>query len=158
MIGTIVCTVLPAAESPVDLDVTIILQVILFFLLLFFLTFLLYRPLLNLLEARFLKTEGLKEEAGRLLGEAAALERRYDDTITTHRKEAERFTAELRQKVRLDENEILEKAKRESAAMIAEARVHIKEIATSMRKELTEKVEELSESLASKLLSGGKGP
>jgi F-type H+-transporting ATPase subunit b len=157
MTGTIVCRILPAAASPVDLDVTIILQVVLFFILLFLLTFLLYRPLLGLLEARFLKTEGLKEEAGRLLEESTGLERQYRDRMMAHRREGERFTAELRQKVRLDENEILEKAKNESAAMIAEARVHIGEIESSMRKELTEKVEDMSRSLAAKILSGGTG-
>jgi F-type H+-transporting ATPase subunit b len=151
-------TIFHAAASPVDLDVTILLQVAIFFVLLFLLTFLLYRPLLNLLDARTSKTEGMRAEAQKLFDETAAMMKTYTSRMSVHRKEAEAFTAELRQKVRLDEGEILGTAKGESAAMIEEARRQIKDVEGSLRRDLEPQIDGMAQSLASKILAGSANP
>jgi F-type H+-transporting ATPase subunit b len=154
MSGTLQCAIFFAAASPVDLDATIILQIVIFFLLLFLLTFLLYRPMLNVLEARVTKTEGRKAQSQKLLEETETLDRQYRSKLQEHRKEAEKFTGEMKQKVRQDENEILEKAKNDSAAMLEEAREQLKKMEGSLRGELEPQVEQMAVSLASKILTG----
>jgi F-type H+-transporting ATPase subunit b len=154
MSGTLQCAIFFAAASPVDLDATIILQIVIFFLLLFLLTFLLYRPMLNVLEARVTKTEGRKAQSQKLLEETETLDRQYRSKLQEHRKEAEKFTGEMKQKVRQDENEILEKANNDSAAMLEEAREQLKKMEGSLRGELEPQVEQMAVSLASKILTG----
>lgn len=154
MSGTMQCVIFFAAASPVDLDATIILQIIIFFVLLFLLTFLLYRPMMNVLEARTTKTEGRKAESQKLLEETESLDGKYRSKLSEHRKEAEKFTAEMRQKVRQDEGDILENAKNESATMVEEARAQLKKMEGSLRGELEPQVEQMAVSLASKILRG----
>lgn len=154
MTTTFLCNMFLAASSPIDLDATIIIQVIIFFVLLFFLTFLLYRPILNTLEARFSKTEGLNTASQKLLEKTASLAKQYNSRIKKHKKESEKFTAQLRQKVRTDESEILGKAKNDSSAMIEEARAHLRQLEDSLKKELNLQVEEMAQSLAAKIISG----
>jgi F-type H+-transporting ATPase subunit b len=154
MSGTMQCAIFFAAASPVDLDATIILQIVIFFVLLFLLTFLLYRPMMNVLEARVTKTEGRRAESQKLLEETETIDKKYKAKLNEHRKEAEKFTAEMRQKVRQDENEILEKAKGESATMLEEARAQLKKMEGTLRDELEPQVEQMALSLASKILKG----
>jgi len=154
MTGTTQCAIFFAAASPVDLDATIILQIIIFFVLLFLLTYLLYRPMMNVLEARVTKTEGRRAESQKLLEETGTLDNKYRSKLNEHRKEAEKFTAEMRQKVRQDEGEIVEKAKNESGTMLEEARAQLKKLEGSLRGELEPQVEQMAVSLASKITKG----
>ena len=143
-----------ASASPVDLDFTVIIQVGIFFILLFLLTFLLYSPILSTLEARFSKTDGMKKEAEKLSIKTEKLLGEYREQMSRHRREAEKFTSQMRQKVREDENEIVEKAKKDSADILQEARAHITDLEESMRKELGRQVQDMAASLSSKILSG----
>lgn len=147
-------TFLAASASPVDLDFTIVFQVIIFFILLFVLTFLLYRPLLGAIESRLSRTVGLKAHAQKILDAAASMTREYESKMADQKKEAEKFMTEMRQKTRADEEKILEKTKEESSRMIEEARLYISDLEKSLRSNIEPQVGEMARMLARKILPG----
>jgi|GEM_PF-3315044 len=147
-----ICLIFASSQTPVDLDISVIIQVVIFFLLLFILTFILYRPLLTIFEARYKNTEGLKEEAKDITLKAAQIEKEYQEILKKEKREMEKFLADFRQKIKNDENEIIENAKAGAAQLAMSATAQLKEAQITLKKELMSHVEEMAQSLAEKLL------
>ena len=142
-----------ASSSLVDMDFTVVLEVVIFFLLFFLLTFLLYRPVLSSLEARTSRTEGAREEARRRMEEADRLTREYEEKMREVRKETAQMAARLRQKAAADQEAFLGKARKESVLMLEEARSRLGEMEAEMHRALEPKVGEIARRLAAKFIS-----
>ncbi len=65
----------------IELDYTIVIQIIVFLILWFLLTRLLFRPFLRLLEERERKTEGVKAETASLIDEGERMRAEYESGI-----------------------------------------------------------------------------
>ncbi len=142
-----------AAEHPlIDIDLTVILQFVLFGVLFFACNKLLFQPYLKLREARRAGIEGAREDADRMTAEADAKLADYEKSLSTARARA----ADEGRKVRLEavahEIEVTGKAKATAVDAMNTAQATVKRETESARAELLPQADALARQMASKLL------
>jgi F-type H+-transporting ATPase subunit b len=142
-----------AAEHPlIDIDLTVVLQFILFGVLFFACNKLLFQPYLKLREARRAGIEGAREEADRMTAEADAKLADFEKSLSAARAR----TAEEGRKVRIEavahETEVTSKAKATALAAMNSAQATVKRETETARAELMPQADALARQMASKLL------
>lgn len=123
----------------IEINITLLMQVIGFFVLLFVLNGLLYKPVLNILEQRKERIDGSKKEAERLVKDvqdkADVYEKKLHEARVKGHEERQRIKTEGIEKERL----ILDGARKEAQESIANAKTklnaEIKSIAAGLKGE-----------------------
>jgi F-type H+-transporting ATPase subunit b len=150
---SIALSVLLSGGSVIDLDGTIFIQVLLFFIAFFLLRSLVITPIMNLLEAREYAIEGSKIEAAKLQSDAdkkrQTLEEELKKIWEAAGQERERLRAEGQQHAR----QLTEHARKETEAVLAEAKVKLDAEAARLRDEVRGIVPALARQISSKILN-----
>ncbi len=108
----------PAAV--IDLDVTFFIQLVVFLVVLVALRFLIFKPMLALLEARRAETEGKEETARKDALEAEALGTRYRGVMSDAAAEGMQLRNQKRDAALRAESELLSKARADAAKWLEE--------------------------------------
>jgi len=106
----------------INLDYTVVVQIVFFLLLWFLLAKLLFNPFVALLEERERRTEGAREEARTLRSEVDRLREEYEKGIARARDEGGRVKEAIIQQAREEREQLLSRARGEAARLMAEVR------------------------------------
>lgn len=139
---------LPAEFIP---NYTIFIQLGLFFVCYFMLNKFIFAPYLSLLEARRMKTSGLKEKAATERERAEKLKEQYETFMRAERKKVGTWVDEERKKISEQERLALTDARNQAAAELKKKREQISHETDKIRKDLAPLVNEYSSLIASKL-------
>lgn len=135
-----------------DLDRTIVVQMVLFLVLIIVLKPLLFDPVLRVFEQREQRTEGARAEARALQERAGELLRKYEKELEHLRH----VTAEERERLRGEasklEADILNEAREASSRIVEEGRLRIDREVRAIEQDLSARTDELARSMASKVL------
>lgn len=145
-------TAVLAGGSVVDLDATVIFQLICFLILLIVLRPLLFKPLLAVLVARERGTEGDVKEAKKREADAEEKMRKYEKELQRIKEKASTEREKIRESGREREREILEKARQEATKMVEDGRGKMQSQADAVRKEMDQEIEILSKEIAAAVL------
>ena len=136
----------------IDINLTIVIQVVQFLLLLFFLNRFLFRPTINLIEEREKKITTWKEETKDFHESMQARLQSYENQIVEAKVDAqaqqELVTAELKE----EEDKKLEAVSEEAVRIVASTREKLQEETELLRGQLREQAEEMSQLVAEKVL------
>jgi F0F1-type ATP synthase membrane subunit b/b' len=144
---------LVANERPlINIDITLLLNLGLWFILFFFLKSTFWGPVLDLIEAREKGTEGARAEAARLEAEAKKLRDQVDGRLRAARADASRDREALRQAGSKQESEVLAKVRAEVNALVEKERAALGARRTDLRRDVLAAVPALAADIARKAL------
>jgi F-type H+-transporting ATPase subunit b len=132
----------------VDLDKSVLLQVVLFSLLVIILKFLLFDPVLRVFALREQRTEGAKGDARHLQERAGELLRRYELEVERINRVAAAERERLRAETVKLEAEILHEAREAAARIIADGRHRIEMEVNQIRFDLGRESERAARQVA----------
>lgn len=136
----------------IDIDLTVIVQFLLFLVLFFVANRLLFQPYLALRERRRAGIDGARAEAERMTAEADARLADYEKQLAVARDRAN----EEGRKVRLDaaahEREVTDKARTQAQAALEEAQATVRRETEAARAQLLPQADALARAISSKLL------
>ncbi|MCR5254931.1 MAG: F0F1 ATP synthase subunit B [Acetatifactor sp.] len=119
-----------------DASLTLIAVFVLFTLL----SYLLFAPARKMLEGRSEKIKNELDQAKSDMEKAESLKAEYEEKIKNIEKEAEEIMSEARKKALLSENQIVNRAKEDAAAIVdraqAEARLEKQKMSDDIKKEI----------------------
>ncbi len=145
-------SVVLAGGSVVDLDATVLVQLVCFLLVFLMLRSLLFRPLIQVLKARERATEGDVKEAKARQRDAEQKMRKYERELDKIREKASAEREKIREAGRAREREILTQAREEANAIVAEGRKSMDEQASEARKQMDREIETLSQEIVATVL------
>jgi F-type H+-transporting ATPase subunit b len=144
--------VMLSGGSPIDLDGSFFIQLGIFFIAFFILRGLVFRPVLNLFDARTAAMEGSRDQAVSM--EQGAEQKR--EQLESQLRSVRQAASEERDKTRLAAQhlarELTEKARRENTAMLSSAKAQLEAEAKDARATLRSDVTGLARQIAEKLL------
>jgi F-type H+-transporting ATPase subunit b len=144
--------VMLSGGSPIDLDGSFFIQLGIFFIAFFILRGLVFRPVLNLFDARTAAMEGSRDQAASM--EQGAEQKR--EQLESQLRSVRQAASEERDKTRLAAQhlarELTEKARRENTAMLSSAKAQLEAEAKDARAALRSDVTGLARQIAEKLL------
>ena len=153
MDSSVLLTVASGGEHPLlDIDLSVVIQLALFFVMMAMGTVLLFKPYLRLRTARHDGIEGARDEASRMSAQADAQLIEYETQLAAARKRAQDERSKVRAESAKNHSEVTEAARGEAVKQMAAARSKVQEQSEAARKELLPKVETLGSQIASKLL------
>ncbi len=135
-----------------NLNATLIVQVISFLLLMFLMAKLLYRPLQDMLDERINKVKSDLEGAQKLLSEAEANRRAAQEMVHKAKEDAEIIRRKAEQAADAYYREQVLKTKEEMQRLIEDANSEIAEQVKRAKEALREEVVNISIEVASKIL------
>jgi F-type H+-transporting ATPase subunit b len=142
-----------AAEHPlIDIDLTVVLQFVIFAVLFFVLNALLFQPFMRLREARRAGIEGAREEADRMTAEADAKLADYEKSLTVARNRANDEGRKVRAEASAHEKEVTDKARATALVAMTEAQQKVRTETSAAHAELMPQADALARQIASKLL------
>jgi F-type H+-transporting ATPase subunit b len=144
-------------QDKMDIDITILFQLGIFLVLLTVLNVILFRPFLRLLEKRYERIEGRREQAELLRSQGTADSEAYQLRMREARAAAQREREALRNQGRQEQRRLLNQARAEIAASLNHARRAISEAEEITRKNLSAGTSALARQLVAKVL-GAKEP
>lgn len=144
---------LVANERPlINIDITLLMNIGLWFVLFFFLRATLWGPMLRLISAREAGTEGSRTDAHKLEADARALKAKLDAELKTARTAAARLRDDLRAQGSRQETEILTVARAEVTAAAEKERASLGVQRDKVRAEVLAQVPALAADIAAKAL------
>lgn len=146
-------TALLSEGSLIDLDGTMFIQVGIFFVAFFVLRPLIFRPMVDLFEAREAAIEGARRDARRLREQADQAGKSFDEEMRKVRLSAAQEREKLRAEGKRLEKSVLDRVREETAKQMAEADAQIQTEASRTRREMEHTVPTLARQIASKLLA-----
>lgn len=143
-----------AAKDPplIDLDSTVLIQLVVFVLTAIVLSRFLFKPFLAMRAARAEGIEGAREQAARMDDEARAKVADYDAKYTAARTRAQDERGKVRAEAALREREISDAARRETEAAVTTARAKLETDAATARAELAPRADEIARTIVKKVL------
>lgn len=139
--------------SLVDLDGTFFIQMGIFFVMFIFLHFALFKPVMRLIAARHEATEGTSRKADMMRADAAELAAAIDKKVAEMQSAAVAERQRVIDAAREREHEILENAQDAMLREISDARAQLQESAKSARDQLEDELEQLADTVATRLIS-----
>lgn len=144
--------VFASADVNIDVDLSFVVQIVLFSFFVLVMKPVLFEPLMKLFEEREKLTGGARGQAREMDEVAAAKVKQLDEATEKVRQAAGKERDRLRAEATALEAEILANAKQQSAAIIESGRTRIREEITTLRAELEAARPALAEQIASKVL------
>jgi len=152
MQGLFALGVMLAGGSVIDLDASLFIQMGIFFVAFFILKNLVFKPALDLFDAREKAIDGAKAEAKQLQEDAVQKREHFENELrkvaTSANEDRERLRAEAQKLAR----ELTEKARTEALTSQKAAKDQLDAQAASVRKKALEDVPGIARELTSKLL------
>ena len=138
--------------SPIDLDGTALIQLVIFVLAFIILYALIFKPMVALFEAREEAIDGAQDEAKRLQGEVEAKREEFDREMNKVRSAAGEERDRLKAEGQQLERSLLEKVRTETEQVMGEARSRLDKEAGSARTQLTSATPALAREIATRVL------
>jgi len=136
----------------IDVDLTVLVQFVLFLVLFVIANRWLFQPYLQLRERRKAGIEGARAEAGRMTAEADAKLADYEKQLVVARDRANEEGRKVRLEAAAHEREVTDKARAEAQKAIDEAQGKMRADTAAARGQLMPQAETLARSMAAKLL------
>jgi F0F1-type ATP synthase membrane subunit b/b' len=133
-------------------DITLLIQVALFFISYFALSALVYKPYVQLLKLRESRTDGLREKAAEARARAQKLQADYETQMREERRKVALWSDAERRKVADSEREIIQAARDQAAKTLQAARKKTDDELREAHRALSPLAVEFSSAIASKLL------
>ena len=145
--------VVASSEHPlIDLDLTVVVQFVLFLVMLVILNKVLFQPYLRLKDKRQAGIEGARAEADRMVGEADAKLADYEKSLAVARDRASEESRKIRGEAAAHEREVTTKARATATAALDVAQTKVRTETAAARAELMPQADALARQMASKLL------
>ena len=136
----------------IELNFTLIIQLIIVLSLMGILTQILFKPFLSVLQERRNRIEGAEKKAKDLQQEAEELIERYREAIAAGQAQGAGIRDEIRKTSLAEETEILQKAMDQANRLIQEVKARIAEEARAARTDLRLQAQNLSREITEKIL------
>lgn len=136
----------------ININETLVLQLINFLLLMFLLNRLLFRPLVRLLDERTARTEGRQAEATRAEAEADAKLADYEGKLRAARAAADEARGEVLRSAEAERQGLLAQAAAEAEHTVAEIRARVRSEADQARRALRAESNALATAAATRIL------
>lgn len=140
------------AAASIDVDGTVIVQMILFFFTLFFLHFVLFRPYLKAVDAREDGVEGAREEAAEMETRAGRVIEEYEEKMRQARRDAQDVRESLRNQGLQEQNDMVQEVREEIQGKLQEERARISTKVDSARSDIEQRAQGLADSMVAKIL------
>ncbi len=140
------------AAAAIDVDGTIIVQMILFFFVLFFLHFVLFRPYLKAVDAREDGVEGAREEAAEMETRAGRVIEEYEEKMRQARRDAQDVRESLRNQGLQEQNDMVQEVREEIQGKLQEERARIADKVDSARADIEKRAHGLAEAMTARIL------
>lgn len=145
-------TVLLSGSPILDVDATMLIYIGVFFVLFFVLRAFVFRPVMDLFDAREKAVDGAKRDARKLEKDAEAKLAAFEQEMDKMRKEASQERDRLRADAAKRERALLEKVRAETDETVAEAEQQMADEAAKVRRQIAAETPALARQIASKLL------
>jgi len=136
----------------IQINLTIVIQVVQFLLLLFFLNRFLFRPTINLIEEREKKITRWKEETKNFHESMQARLQSYENQIVEAKVDARAQQELVTEELQKEEDNKLGAVSEEAVSIVASAREKLQEETEVLRGQLREQAEEMSQLVTEKVL------
>ena len=136
----------------IELNFTLIIQLIIVLSLMGILTQILFKPFLSVLQERRNRIEGAEKRAKDLQQQAEELIERYREAIAAGQAQGAGIRDEIRKTGLAEETEILQKAMDQANRLIQEMKARIAEEARAARTDLRFQAQNLSREITEKIL------
>ena len=136
----------------IDINLTIVIQVVQFLLLLFVLNRFLFRPTINLIEEREQKITTWKEETKNFHESMQERLQSYENQILEAKAQAQEQQELVTVELQKEEDKKLEAVSEEAVRTVASTREKMQEETELLRGQLREQAEEMSQLVAEKVL------
>ena len=136
----------------IDINLTIVIQVVQFLLLLFVLNRFLFRPTINLIEEREQKITTWKEETKNFHESMQARLQSYESQIVEAKVDAQAQQELVTEELQKEEDKKLEAVSEEAVRIVVSTREKLQEETELLRGQLREQAEEMSQLVAEKVL------
>lgn len=136
----------------IDIDLTVVVQFVLFLVVFVIANRLLFQPYLRLRERRKAGIEGARAEAERMTAEADAKLADYEKQLAVARERAHEEGRKVRLEAAAHEREVTDKARAAAQAAIDEAQAQMRREAEAARAELMPQAGAIARAIASRLL------
>jgi F-type H+-transporting ATPase subunit b len=143
---------LAAGHPLIDIDLTVVVQFVLFLVLFAVANRLLFQPYLQLRERRKAGIEGARAEAERMTAQADAKLAEYEKQLTVARERANEEARVVRNQAAAREREVTEKARATAQTAIDQAQATVRRETEAARKQLMPQAEALAKAMSSRLL------
>ena len=153
MLSSVPMGVLLSGGSPIDLDGSFVVQLAIFFFAFFMLRSLVFKPVMDLFDAREKAIDGSRTDADRMEKDADDKREHFEGELRKVREQASQDRERLRLDAQQLARDLTEKARRESAATLSSAKAQRDLEAKDAREKATSEVPELANKIAEKLLS-----
>jgi F-type H+-transporting ATPase subunit b len=153
--GVVPLGVMLAGESPIDLDATSLVQLVIFFVAFFILRGLVFRPVMRLFDAREQAMDGSRKQAEQMERDAEQTREKFEAELRRVRQQATEDREKLRAKAQQLARELTEEARRESTALLSSAKVKLELESKDARARTRAEVPGLARQIAEKLLGRG---
>ena len=136
----------------IDVDLTVIVQLVLFLVLFVIANKLLFQPYLQLRERRRAGIEGARAEAERMTAEADAKLAGYEKQLSVARDRANDEGRKIRLQAASDERDLTDKARKTAQQSIETAQATMRRETDAARAELMPQAEAIARKISAKLL------
>jgi len=136
----------------IEINLTIVIQVLQFLILMFILNRLLFKPISQVMAERKAKINAWEEKTQNLQDSARVKLEKYENQLREERTQAQERQEQLTKELKKKEEENLRTVSEEAAGLIASAQRVIVEETERLRLELRQQAVELSQILAEKVL------
>jgi len=150
-----------ASVSVLDIDPTMLIQMVLFFIAFLVLKKILFKPVLAVLEERRQRTSKMREEAEDLRAEASDTLADYERRLEEVRAEANAEKQKMKAAAWDAEQKMLANVSSQAADMVEKSRQEIEKDTEKLKSELTKEIDTYAYSIASRILErdvGKEGP
>ena len=136
----------------IDINLTIVIQVVQFLLLLFILNRFLFRPTINLIEEREQKITTWKEETKNFHESMQERLQSYENQIVEAKAQAQEQQELITEELKEGEDKKLDAVSEEAVRIVVSTREKLQEETELLRGQLREQAEEMSQLVAEKVL------
>jgi len=136
----------------IEINLTIVIQVLQFLILMFILNRLLFKPISQVMTERKAKINAWEEKTQNLQDSARVKLEKYENQLREERTQAQERQEQLTKELKKKEEENLRTVSEEAAGLVASAQRVIVEETERLRLELRQQAVELSQILAEKVL------
>ena len=136
----------------IEINLTIVIQVLQFLILMFILNRLLFKPISQVMAERKAKINAWEEKTQNLQDSARVQLEKYENQLREERAQAQERQEQLTKELKKKEEENLRTVSEEAAGLVASAQRVIVEETERLRLELRHQAVELSQILAEKVL------
>ena len=136
----------------IQINITLIIQIVNFLVLLLVLNALLYKPVIAKIREREARIRNDREKAAELDGQVQEQERRHQQELAIVRQKGAQEKNALTVEAKKKEAEILDKARAEASRIVEDMKASIRVEAEEVRKALTAEMTPLAQSISEKIL------